>query len=130
MLCSKPFPGQTDHIFKDKFNKWPKLFRAFVLLSLLPPALVMLLVSQQLAPLNALIDTVTLTCGFNIMLIAWGVLLKVRARKYWYRNYHIGKTLVLACLPFIASAYIALSDIPDNRVVQQERSQAVEVAIN
>ncbi|MGF1692916.1 hypothetical protein [Photobacterium kagoshimensis] len=130
MLCSKPFPGQTDHIFKDKFNKWPTLLRALVIISLLPPAFAMLLVSQQLAPFNALIDIFTLVGGFNIILIIWGVLLKIRARKYWYRNYHIGKTLLLASLPILASAYIAFSEIPDNRVVQQERSRAVEVAIN
>ncbi|PSW26151.1 hypothetical protein C9I94_04805 [Photobacterium swingsii] len=117
-------------MFKDKFCKWPKLLRAFVILSLLPPAFVMLLVSQQLAPLDVLIDIFTLVGGFNVILVIWGGLLKIRARKYWYRNYHIGKTLVLACLPILASAYIAFSEIPDNRVVQQERSRAVEVAIN
>ncbi|OAN18762.1 hypothetical protein A3K86_01860 [Photobacterium jeanii] len=117
-------------MFKDKFCKWPKLLRVFVILSLLPPAFVFILVQQQLAPSLALNDVLLMVGGFNVVLILWGVLLKIRSRKYWYRNYHIGKTLMLALIPILASCYVSFSEMPESQVVKQEQVRSVEIAIN
>lgn len=130
MHCSKPFPGQADQMFKDKFCKWPKLMRALVIISLIPPFAILFMVYRQLAPVAALDDALTLTAGFNLLLLFWGLLLKIRSRKYWYRNYHIGKTMLLAMLPVIASGYILLSqpDVPD--MAKQQKTQAVHISLN
>ena len=59
--------------------------------------------------------------GFNVVLILWGVLLKIRSRKYWYRNYHIGKTLMLALIPILASCYVSFSEMPESQVVKKNK---------
>lgn len=130
MHCSKPFPGQADQMFKDKFCKWPKLMRALVIISLFPPAAALFMVTRQLAPIDALDDTLSLTIGFNVILLLWGILLKIRSRKYWYRNYHIGKTMALAVMPLIASGYILLQQPEVPSMAKQQKNQTVYISLN
>ncbi|MGF1687037.1 hypothetical protein L4C36_10115 [Photobacterium japonica] len=130
MHYSKPFPGQSEHMFKDKFSKWPRIMRALVLLSLLPPALLILLVHQQLAPVSALHDVLLAVTVLNVTLLVWGLALKIRARKYWYRSYHIGKTMVLAAIPIMACGYIFLTELPKSELLAQPTSRTVQLTIN
>ncbi|UXI02504.1 hypothetical protein [Photobacterium sp. TY1-4] len=130
MYSSQPFPGQSNQMFKDKFCKWPKLMRLLVLLNFLPTAIIVFVVHQQLAPFSMLDEILALTAGFNGLLLLWGVLLKIRAKKYWYRNYHIGKTMALALLPVLASGYLFVSQpaIPD--MAQQQEAKSVYISLN
>ncbi|HIF9258544.1 hypothetical protein [Photobacterium damselae] len=130
MSCSNPFPGQTTNIFKDKFCKWPRLLQISIVLSFLPIFAVLIAVKQNIASLQSLSDTIVVMGFFNIFLLAWGLILFFKARKHWYRNYHIGKSLLVAVLPIFLSGYILINDLPDNRTVQQETSKVVEFSIN
>ncbi|WP_299015421.1 hypothetical protein [uncultured Photobacterium sp.] len=130
MYYSKPFPGQADQMFKDKFCKWPKLMRTLVFISLLPSTTLIFLVHQQDASLAALESTLAITAAFNLLLLCWGLFLKIRSKRYWYRNYHIGKTMLLAALPLLACGYMFLlnPEIPD--MAKQQKAQAVQISIN
>ncbi|MEJ2763730.1 hypothetical protein VV869_07070 [Photobacterium sp. MCCC 1A19761] len=130
MYSSQPFPGQSNQMFKDKFCKWPKLMRLLVLLNLLPTTVIIFVVHQQLAPFSMLDEVLALTAGFNGLLLLWGILLKIRAKKYWYRNYHIGKTMALALLPVLASGYLFVSQpvIPD--MAKQQEVKSVYISLN
>lgn len=130
MFCSKPFPGQTDHIFKDKFCKWPKLLRSLIFISLLPPFVAMFFVYNQLAPLDLLYDILTIIAAFNLLMLFWGLILKIRAKKYWYRNYHIGKTMLFALIPVVACGYLLATEQSDPQVAQQVEIRSVEITTN
>ncbi|PSW03803.1 hypothetical protein C9I89_16570 [Photobacterium lipolyticum] len=117
-------------MFKDKFCKWPKLLRSLIFISLLPPFVTMLFVYNQLAPLHLLYDILTLIGAFNLLMLFWGLILKIRAKKYWYRNYHIGKTMLLALIPVVACGYLLATERPDPRVAQQVEIQSVEITTN
>ena len=130
MHYSKPFPGQNEQMFKDKFSKWPRLMRLLVLLSLLPPTILLFLVHSELAPIKALHDVLMAVTTLNVALLFWGLVLKIRARKYWYRSYHIGKTMLLAIVPIMACGYILLKEPPKSQMGQQPLSRTVQITIN
>ncbi|WP_232323294.1 hypothetical protein [Photobacterium sp. J15] len=130
MYYSKPFPGQAEQMFKDKFCIWPRLMRGLVFVSLLPSAIVTLLVLQQHASLEALESALIITAAFNLLLLCWGVFLKVRSKKYWYRNYHIGKTMVIASLPLVACFYLFVANPDTADIAKQQRSQVVQISVN
>ncbi|UTV28887.1 hypothetical protein [Photobacterium atrarenae] len=130
MYSSQPFPGQSSQMFKDKFCKWPKLMRLLVLLNLLPTIVIVFVVHQQLAPFSMLDEVLAVTAGFNGLLLLWGVLLKIRSKKYWYRNYHIGKTMAVALLPVLASGYLFISQPTMPDMAQQQESKAVYISLN
>lgn len=132
MNYSQPFPGQNEQMFKDKFGKWPRLMRAVVLISLLPPVIVYFLVNQQVTSPVAMHDVLLSIAVLNVTLFVWGLLLKIRARKYWYRNYHIGKTMLLSVAPIIACGYILITDAPSsrNQVANQPQSIPVRISID
>ena len=130
MNCSKPFPGQSEQMFKDKFCIWPKLMRTLVLISLIPPSAILFMAHKQLAPLAGLHDLLMITLSFNLLLLFWGGLLKLRSRKYWYRNYHIGKTMALAMIPVLASGYFMLSSPETPDMAQQHDAKAVYISLN
>ncbi|MGF1871311.1 hypothetical protein [Photobacterium indicum] len=117
-------------MFKDKFCKWPKLLRFLVFISLIPPLGMFYLVYSNLAPAYLLNETLTMVGSFNLILLTWGLLLKIRAKKYWYRSYHIGKTMLLALIPILACGYLLATDQNAPRVAQQVKSQYVEISIN
>ncbi|MCW8327744.1 hypothetical protein MD588_02905 [Photobacterium sp. SDRW27] len=130
MNCSKPFPGQADQMFKDKFCKWPKLMRVLVLVSLIPPAALFFMVQNQLVPQAALHEVLTITTGFNLLLLLWGLILKVRSKKYWYRNYHIGKTMVIAMVPVLACGYVLVTNQDMPNMAKQQEAQIVQISVN
>ncbi|MGF1877001.1 hypothetical protein [Photobacterium profundum] len=130
MSCANPFTGQESHMFKDKFCKWPKLLRFLVFISLIPPLGMFYLVYSNLAPAYLLNETLTIVGSFNLILLTWGLLLKIRAKKYWYRSYHIGKTMLLALIPILACGYLLATDQNAPRVAQQVKTQYVEISIN
>lgn len=116
-------------MFKDTFGKWPRLMRLLVLFSLLPPIAVVFLIHYHIAPVHALLDIFICVASLNGALLVWGLILKIRAKKYWYRNYHIGKTMMLAILPILACGYVLVTEKPDNKIVIQH-TQSVQLSIN
>ncbi|WP_231569020.1 DUF3624 family protein [Photobacterium gaetbulicola] len=130
MNCSKPFPGQSDQMFKDKFGKWPRIMRLLVLFSLLPPLLAFILVQNSITSYQSLQPLLIPIASLNALLLFWGLLLKIRARKYWYRNYHIGKTMLLAFIPLMASGYIVLTELASDKVINQPKPQVVQISVN
>ncbi|MGF1702337.1 hypothetical protein L4D09_18750 [Photobacterium makurazakiensis] len=131
MNCTKPFPGQTDQMFKDKFGKWPRLMKLCVLLSLLPPVIVLILIHNNIASMPMMYDVLVYVSGFNALLLTWGLLLKIRSKKYWYRNYHIGKTMLLAVVPILACGYILFTSPQPNKIVTQaQHDRPVQLIIN
>lgn len=130
MHCTKPFPGQAEQMFKDKFCKWPKLMRAMVLISLIPPSVILVMVHNQFVPSAGIKDIMTITAAFNLLLLFWGLLLKIRSRKYWYRNYHIGKTMALAMLPLIAACYVMLANNDIADIASQQEAKTVYLSLN
>ncbi|WEM41094.1 hypothetical protein PTW35_10620 [Photobacterium sp. DA100] len=130
MNCSKPFPGQSDQMFKDKFGKWPRIMRTLVLFSLLPPLLAFILVQNNITTYQSLQPLLIPIAGLNALLLCWGLMLKIRARKYWYRNYHIGKTMLLAFIPLMASGYIVLTELSSDKVISQSKPQVVQISVN
>ncbi|MDO6705458.1 hypothetical protein [Photobacterium sp. 1_MG-2023] len=129
MRSSIPFPGQNDNIFRDKFHKWPKLMRYLVLVSLLPAAF-LLIVSQMTADDQSLQAPCLIAASFNVALFCWGMVLKLKARKYWYRQYHIGKTMLVALLPVLVSTYLILNSVSPEAVASQPLSRSVQISIN
>ncbi|WP_249199221.1 hypothetical protein [Photobacterium sp. GJ3] len=129
MRSSTPFPGQNDNIFRDKFHKWPKLMRYLVLVSLLPAAF-LLIVSQMTADNQSLQAPCLIAASFNVALFCWGMVLKLKARKYWYRQYHIGKTMLVALLPVLISTYLILNSVSPEAVASQPLSRSVQISIN
>ncbi|PSW21554.1 hypothetical protein C9I98_05080 [Photobacterium sanctipauli] len=118
-------------MFKDKFGKWPRLMKLLVLLSLLPPVTALVLVHQNLAPLHLMHDVLVGVSCFNALLLTWGLLLKIRSKKYWYRNYHIGKTMMLAVVPILACGYILVTDPHEHNIANQtKQDRAVQITIN
>ncbi|MGR5062243.1 hypothetical protein [Photobacterium sp. DNB22_13_2] len=130
MNCSKPFPGQSDQMFKDKFGKWPRIMRLLVLFSLLPPLLAFILVQNNITTYQSLHPLLVSIASLNAILLFWGLLLKIRARKYWYRNYHIGKTMLLAFVPLIACSYVVLTELSTDKVITQSKPQVVQISVN
>ncbi|MCQ1058471.1 hypothetical protein ACQKPX_02625 [Photobacterium sp. DNB23_23_1] len=130
MNCSKPFPGQSDQMFKDKFNKWPRIMRLLVLFSLLPPIVAFILVQNNITTYQSIHPLLVSIASLNAILLLWGLLLKVRARKYWYRNYHIGKTMLLAFVPLLACSYVVLTEPSTDKVITQSKPQIVQISVN
>lgn len=130
MNCSKPFPGQSDQMFKDKFGKWPRIMRLLVLFSLLPPLVAFILVQNNITTYESLHNLLVSIASLNALLLFWGLLLKIRARKYWYRNYHIGKTMLLAFIPLMACGYIVLTELSSEKVITQNKPQVVQISVN
>ncbi|WP_053062383.1 hypothetical protein [Photobacterium aquae] len=130
MSYSKPFPGQNERVFKDTFGKWPRLMRWLVLISLFPPMLTLFLVQQDYTSITALRDTVTWTLLSNSSLLLWGILLRIRARKYWYRNYHIGKTMLLAFVPIAVCGYLLIAEAVPKHMVTNNQPRTVQISIN
>lgn len=130
MNCSKPFPGQSDQMFKDKFGKWPRIMRLLVLFSLLPPFVAFILVENGITTYQSLHSLLVSIASLNAILLFWGLLLKIRARKYWYRNYHIGKTMLLAFIPLTACGYIVVTELSSSKVITQTTPQVVQISVN
>ncbi|UTM58660.1 hypothetical protein L4174_007455 [Photobacterium sp. CCB-ST2H9] len=130
MRSSTPFPGQTDTIFKDKFHKWPKLMRYLVFISLLPSAVLLIFAHTPTGTESNLLPSCLVASVINILLISWGLILKIKARKYWYRNYHIGKTILLALLQLIASTYLVLDTNTRSSLTNQPVARTVQLSIN
>ncbi|TDR75871.1 DUF3624 family protein [Photobacterium lutimaris] len=130
MNCSKPFPGQSEQMFKDKFGKWPRIMRSLVLFSLLPPLVAFILVQNNLTTYQSLQSLLTSVASLNAILLVWGLLLKIRARKYWYRNYHIGKTMLVAILPLMACGYIVVTELSSSKIITQSKPQVVQISVN
>ncbi|KDM91573.1 hypothetical protein [Photobacterium galatheae] len=134
MRSSTPFPGQTDTMFKDKFHKWPKLMRYLVFISLLPSAILLVLAQTPSGRESDLLSPSLIVASINLILIGWGLILKIRARKYWYRNYHIGKTILIALLPLITSTYLVLNTHATSSATStlpgQPVSRSVQLSIN
>ncbi|QUJ69072.1 hypothetical protein KDD30_06335 [Photobacterium sp. GJ3] len=116
-------------MFRDKFHKWPKLMRYLVLVSLLPAAF-LLIVSQMTADNQSLQAPCLIAASFNVALFCWGMVLKLKARKYWYRQYHIGKTMLVALLPVLISTYLILNSVSPEAVASQPLSRSVQISIN
>ncbi|PSU13597.1 hypothetical protein C9J03_06295 [Photobacterium gaetbulicola] len=117
-------------MFKDKFGKWPRIMRLLVLFSLLPPLLAFILVQNSITSYQSLQPLLIPIASLNALLLFWGLLLKIRARKYWYRNYHIGKTMLLAFIPLMASGYIVLTELASDKVINQPKPQVVQISVN
>ncbi|NAW64970.1 hypothetical protein [Photobacterium halotolerans] len=130
MRSSSPFPGQTDNIFRDKFCKWPKLMRYLVFISLLPPAFLVAIVHADTVSFNEVLIPSIAASALNILLFFWGIVLKVKARKYWYRNYHIGKTMLVALLPVIASSYMLLEQHEPKTAANHLAPRSVQLSVN
>ncbi|WP_120510714.1 hypothetical protein [Photobacterium salinisoli] len=130
MRSSSPFPGQTDNIFRDKFCKWPKLMRYLVFISLLPPAFFVALVHADAVNVDEVLIPSIIASALNILLFFWGIILKVKARKHWYRNYHIGKTMLIALLPVIASSYILLEQHETKTAANHFAPRSVQLSVN
>ncbi|MGF1723731.1 hypothetical protein [Photobacterium nomapromontoriensis] len=103
--------------------------RLLVLFSLLPPIVVVVLINYHIAPVHALLDIFICVATLNGTLFIWGLILKIRAKKYWYRNYHIGKTMMLAIIPILACGYVLITEKPVNKIVTQQ-TQSVQLSIN
>ncbi|MBC7005974.1 hypothetical protein BIZ37_25780 [Photobacterium sp. BZF1] len=117
-------------MFKDKFGKWPRIMRLLVLFSLLPPLVAFILVQNNITTYQSLHNLLVSIASLNAFLLFWGLLLKIRARKYWYRNYHIGKTMLLAFVPLMACGYIVLTELTSDKVITQSKPQAVQISVN
>ncbi|MDX1301646.1 hypothetical protein [Photobacterium sp.] len=90
----------------------------------------MFFVYNQLAPLDLLYDILTIIAAFNLLMLFWGLILKIRAKKYWYRNYHIGKTMLFALIPVVACGYLLATEQSDPQVAQQVEIRSVEITTN
>ncbi|UIP29228.1 MULTISPECIES: hypothetical protein [Photobacterium] len=130
MRSSSPFPGQNDKIFRDKFCKWPKLMRYLVFISLLPPAFLVTLLHADAVSFDEILIPGMMASALNILLFFWGIILKVKARKHWYRNYHIGKTMFIALLPVIASSYMFLEQHEPNTAANHLAPRSVQLSVN
>ena len=117
-------------MFKDKFGKWPRIMRLLVLFSLLPPLVAFILVQNNITTFESLQSLLTSIASLNALLLFWGLLLKIRARKYWYRNYHIGKTMLLAFVPLMACGYLLVTELNQDKVITQSKPQVVQISVN
>ena len=104
--------------------------RVLVLVSLIPPFAMLFMMYNQFAPHQAFYDVLTITTGFSLVLLFWGVILKIRSRKYWYRNYHIGKTMVLAMVPVLACGYMLITNQSIPNMAKQPETQIVQISVN
>lgn len=104
--------------------------RSLVLFSLLPPLVAFILVQNNLTTYQSLQSLLTSVASLNAILLVWGLLLKIRARKYWYRNYHIGKTMLVAILPLMACGYIVVTELSSSKIITQSKPQVVQISVN
>ncbi|CAH0533047.1 hypothetical protein VST7929_00898 [Vibrio stylophorae] len=106
MRRASPFPDQSHRVFVDHFGRWPRLLMRMVLLSYFALCLVFILEWLNLSEtfnLNILCPFLTTTvCALlNALLLIWAIILHLKARQIWYRNYHTGITITLALLPIL-----------------------------
>ncbi len=111
MRMVSPLPGQQDRLFCDNFRKWPRLFHFVVLVAVSINISAFILTSPFSLPPATLHDILTLWGLGNLLLLLWGLLLKLKAKSIWYRNYHIGKSLLLLIFLLIVD-FLALTTLP------------------